>query len=95
MIDALLQAAQILDAWRAELAAEAVTVSFGSRAPNTAAMIDHYTVEIIDGGVTYSASAKHPHDAAALAKLKASDARELKARKAEKSAKSKGVGHDQ
>jgi hypothetical protein len=78
----LLHAAQILDAWRADLAAQAVTVSFGSRAPDNSAMIDHYTVEIIEDGVTYSASAKHPQDAASLAKLKAKDARELKAKKA-------------
>ncbi len=89
-MSALEQAAAILDAYRAELAVEAVTVSFGSRAPNRDGMIDHYTVEIIDGGVTYSASAKYPHDAASLAKLKAKDARELKARKAAKAAKARG-----
>ena len=79
---AILEAAAILTAHRSDLAAEAVVVSFGTHAPNHTAMIDHWGVEIMDGGVSYSATAKHPLDAAALAKLKAKDARELKERKA-------------
>lgn len=91
--DILLQAAALLDAYRSDLAADAVTVSFSSCAPTVSNDIDHYTVEIVDGGVTYSASAKHPHDAAALAKLKAKDAREAKARKAERKALAKAAPH--
>ncbi len=77
----LAAAARILDGYRADLAAEAVVVSFGSHAPNRDAMIDHYTVTIIENGVSYEAGAKHPHDAASLAKVKAKDAREAAAKK--------------
>jgi hypothetical protein len=81
---ALDEAAAILTAHRSDMAAEAVVVSFGSHGPNHSAMIDHYSVEILDGGVAYSACAKNPLDAASLAKLKAKDARELRERKAAK-----------
>jgi hypothetical protein len=83
-MSALEQAAAILDAYRADMEADAVIVSFASRAPNTSAMIDHYSVEMVADGVRYSASAKNPLDAASLARLKIKDAREAKAKKAAK-----------
>lgn len=85
-MSAILAAAAELDAHRRDLCAEAVTVSFASRGPNTSAAIGHYTVEIEVAGVTYSASAKYPADAAALARQKAKDAAEAKARKVKKGA---------
>lgn len=80
----LAQAAAILEAHRRDLSAEAVVVSFGSHAPTVSASIDHFTVTIEERGASYSAAAKRPLDAVALAKGKAHDAREAAKRKAEK-----------
>ncbi|MEN3973082.1 hypothetical protein WJS89_10420 [Sphingomicrobium sp. XHP0235] len=71
-------AAAALDAWRKELAVDAVLVAFGSCAPEPGAMIDHYRCEVRADGKIFSARAKYPHDAAGLAKALVKDHREKK-----------------
>jgi len=82
----LLEAAALLDEHRADLAADAVVVSFGSHAPTVAAYLDHYSVSVRSDGAIYTANAKHLPDAAALAKGKANDARIARENKAKKQA---------